>query len=608
MRIWVAPLAAAAIAVAAADARALEAGASTFESGAQLYRQKPIRDQDIPVPPVTVAPAPQPPAMVPETGPGGAQLTFKISKFEVTGNTLLSPSRVDSVLTPYVGDNKKIADVQAARDALQKAYEQDGFLAVSVTIPQQTIESGEVHLEVIEARIGSVEVQNDGIHWFSDDYVRELTPSLYPGAILRREDLEADMTRANSNPDLSVRPVLKGGTEPGTVDVNLVVDDRIPLHGGVTVSNDRTPGSPDWRETTDLSYGNLWGLEHEISAFYTVSPANINDVQIVGGTYRAPMPWSRDQSLFYYVVYSKTANGLVTAPGLSALGNGVNMGLRYQISLPTFGAPPEFSHHLSFGLDRKDVTNTVVSSSSSIVTPITYLPFDLDWTGTWFGEIATASLRLGLSFNRTGLIPGDTTENFQENRGGVNPNNPVTGNYQIGSFSFEGALRLLPVLRTLAAGHFIDLPTPESSFSHDWTLNARARGQWASQPLISTEQYAAGGVDSVRGYLQSEVFGDDAWNIQVEIRAPTLENFFGGYLNERAQFCVFYDAAALYTLSTGPTSVPIPQQNLQGYGIGVRAGLFDHINGAFFIAIPRISDPYTTAGTTRYHLQFSAAF
>jgi len=606
MRIRVAVLAVAAFALGATDARALDAGASTFASGAQLYRRTPVREEDIPVPPVTVAPAPQPTPMVPDTGAGGAQLSFKISNFEVTGNTLLSPSRVDSVLTPYLGEGKKIGDVQAARDALQKAYEGDGFLAVSVTIPQQTIQEGKVRLEVIEARIGSVDVQNEGIHWFSDDYVRELTPSLYPGAILRREDLEADMTHANANPDLSVRPVLKGGTEPGTVDVDLVVDDRIPLHGGVTVSNDRTPGSPDWRETTDLSYGNLWGLEHEIGAFYTVSPANINDVQIVGGTYRAPMPWSRDQSLFYYVVYSKTANGLVTAPGLSALGNGVNMGLRYQIELPTFGAAPEFSHRLSFGVDRKDVTNTVVSSSASIVTPITYLPFSIDYTGTWFGEIATASLRLGLSFNRTGLVPGDTTENFQENRGGVNPNNPVTGNYQIGSFSFEGALRLLPVLRTLAAGHFIDLPKPDSTFSHDWTLNVRARGQWASQPLISTEQFAGGGVDSVRGYLQSEVFGDDAWNTQVEFRAPTLENFFGGYLKERAQFVVFYDAAALYTLSTGGTD--IPQQNLQGYGIGLRAGLFDHVTGAFFIAVPRISTPYTEAGTTRYHLLFSAAF
>jgi len=605
VRIRVAILGVAAFALAATDAPALEAGASTFESGSQLYRRKPVREEDIPVPPVTVAPAPQPSPMVPDTGPG-AQLSFKISNFQVTGNTLLPPSRVDSALTPYLGNDKKLTDVQAARDSLQKAYEADGFLTVSVTIPQQTIEAGTVHLEVIEARIGTVTVQNEGVHWFSDDFVRELTPDLSPGAVLRREDLEADMTRANENPDLRVRPVLKSGSEPGTVDLDLVVDDQIPLHGGVTQSNDRTPGSPDWRTTTSLSYGNLWGLEHEISAFYTVSPANINDVQIVGGTYRAPMPWSREQSLFYYVVYSKTANGLVTAPGLSALGNGVNMGLRYQIVLPTLGAPSEFSHQLSFGVDRKDVTNTVVSGTASIVTPITYLPFSIDYTGTWSGDFAIASLRLGLSFNRTGLVPGDTTENFQENRGGVNPNNPVTGNYQIGSFSFEGALRLLPVLRTLAAGHFIDLPKPDSTFARDWTLNVRARGQWASQPLISTEQFAAGGVDSVRGYLQSELFGDDAWNTQVEFRAPTLENFFGGYLNERAQFVVFYDAAALYTLSTGSTN--IPQQNLQGYGIGVRAGLFDHLTGAFFIAIPRISDPYTTAGTTRYHLQFGATF
>jgi hemolysin activation/secretion protein len=608
MRVLAPLLIVAALATAAWPSRAFDdAGASTFESAARRYRRTPVHEEDIPVPPARVAPAEKPVPMVPDTGPGGAQLAFKISEFLVVGNTLLSPSRVDEVLAPYVGEGKKISDVQAARDAVQKAYDSDGFLTVAVTIPQQTIEAGQVRLQVIEARLGAVNIQNEGVRWFNDKSVHELTPSLTPGAMVRRQDLEADMTAANSNPDRKVRPVLKSGSEPGTVDLDLVVDDRIPLHGTVTFDNEHTPGSPDYRLNNEIRYGNLWGLEHEASVFYQFSPIeNFSDVQIVGGTYRAPMPWSPQQSLFYYVVYSNTKNGLVTAPGLAALGNGINMGLRYQIGLPTFAELEGFTHQLSIGVDRKDVRNTVASPTASIVTPITYLPFSIDYTGTWIGDEVLASLRLGVSFNRTGLIPGDSKENFQANRGGVNPDNPVTGNYGIGSFSLDCALRIPSLVQTLAAGHPIALAKPEKSFADDWTFNVRTRGQVATQPLIPTEQLAVGGVDSVRGYLQSELFGDNGIGAQFEIRAPTLHNFFGGYAKETAQFVVFYDAAVLYTLSAGEGQ--LPKQDIQGYGVGLRAGLFDHINAQIFVGVPRESTPSTQADSPRYHLQFSAGF
>jgi len=606
MRVLAPLLIAATLANAAWPSFADEAGASTFASAARRYRIAPVREEDIPVPPVPAAPK-KPPPMIPDTGAGGAQLTFKISEFVVIGNTLLEPSRVESVLSPYVGEGKKIGDVQAARDALQKAYDEEGFLTVAVSIPQQTIEAGQVRFQVIEARLGAVNIQNDGVRWFSDDFVRELTPSLYPGTVLRRQDLEADMTAANSNPDLKVRPLLKSGSEPGTVDLDLVVDDRIPLHGTVTLDNEHTPGSPDWRVNNELRFGHLWGLDHEGSVFYTFSPfGNFHDVQIVGGTYRAAMPWSARQSLFYYVVYSNTTQGLVTAPGLSALGNGINMGGRYQIPLPTFGVLEGFSHQLSFGVDRKNVRNTVASSTAAIVTPVTYLPFSFDWTGTYIGDEALASLRLGVSFNRTGLIPGDSKENFQENRGGVNPENPVTGNYGIGSFSLDYGIRIPAVLQNLAAGRLIHLAKPTTSFADDWTFDVRSRGQVATQPLIPTEQFTAGGVDSVRGYLQSELFGDNGISAQFEIRAPTLHNFFGGYLKESAQFLVFYDAAVLWTLSTGEGQ--LPKQDIQGYGVGVRATLLDYLSAQIYVGVPRENTPSTQADSPRYHLQFSAGF
>jgi hemolysin activation/secretion protein len=329
------------------------------------------------------------------------------------------------------------------------------------------------------------------------------------------------------------------------------------------------------------------------------------------------MPWSARQSAFYYVTYSDTTNVLPqvipNAPLIFALGSGVTMGLRYQIDLPTFGLPESFTHQISFGLDYKDVRNHLETNSVALEpTPVTYLPISLDYTGTWSGYQSFASLRIGGSFNRTGWVAGDTTPNFEANRVGA------TGNYGIGSFSLDYTLRIPGLLQTLAAGHPIPLPKPDRSFADDWTLHVKARGQVASQPLIPWEEFTAGGVDSVRGYLQSEEFGDNGVNGQFEIRTPTLRNFFGGYAKETAQFVVFYDAAMLWTLNPGEGE--LPSVDMVGYGVGVRASLFDRFNAQIFVGIPQESIPAsvtsnasqatggTKADSPRYHIQISTGF
>src|SRR5262249_49759746 len=54
----------------------------------------------------------------------------------------------------------------------------------------------------------------------------------------------------------------------------------------------------------------------------------------------------------------------------------------------------------------------------------------------------------------------------------------------------------------------------------NWVLTFRADGQWSSEPLISNEQFGAGGVRSVRGYHEGEVFGDNGWHISLEQKTP----------------------------------------------------------------------------------------
>jgi len=103
-------------------------------------------------------------------------------------------------------------------------------------------------------------------------------------------------------------------------------------------------------------------------------------------------------------------------------------------------------------------------------------------------------------------------------------------------------------------------------------LGVKLEGQIADQPLISNEQYSAGGMGSVRGYKESEITGDSAFQGMIELTSPNLAPRFG--LGERFQLVpyAFYDFAALWVKD------PLPEQDaamdLQGAGIGVRGRLF----------------------------------
>ena len=68
----------------------------------------------------------------------------------------------------------------------------------------------------------------------------------------------------------------------------------------------------------------------------------------------------------------------------------------------------------------------------------------------------------------------------------------------------------------------------EQSLPGFWKLALRADGQWASEPLISNEEFGGGGIAGVRGYREGEVFGDTGWRVTTELKFPSYRIGFAG--------------------------------------------------------------------------------
>jgi hemolysin activation/secretion protein len=135
-------------------------------------------------------------------------------------------------------------------------------------------------------------------------------------------------------------------------------------------------------------------------------------------------------------------------------------------------------------------------------------------------------------------------------------------------------------------------------------LYAKVDGQVAGGPLISKEQFTAGGADSVRGYLEAEQAGDDGVHGTLEWRGPQWAAK-GGKLND-LRLLAFMDGAALRVREALPGQTA--RFTLSGAGIGLRVQAWDDLSLAADVAWPFKDTAYTSAGHARLGFRTTVAF
>lgn len=496
---------------------------------------------------------------------------FDVWEFAVSGNTVLEARQVEKAVYPFLGPSRTVADVEQARRALERLYRDAGYGTVVVTIPEQDVEQGVVRLEVLQGSVDRVLVS--GSTYFSPLQIRDAVPSLAPGSVPDLAEVQAEVAAVNAaSADRRITPVLRPGRYPGTVEAELKVDDRLPVHGSLEYSNEYTRDTSRTRATATLSYDNLWQRQHSASLGWQTAPQNRDDVTVLFATYTARLresPWL----VSGYLVDSDTAVSSVGTLGV--LGAGQIAGARFIRPLPPIG---DALQRATFGIDYKDFDESIglVGDQSSIETPVRYGTFSAGWALNFVGE------KSGSEFSVTGVFGprflGNDTEEFASKRSGASS-----------SFAYL----------VLNATH-------ERELWRDTRLRLALRGQVAGAPLISNEQFSIGGASSVRGYLESQVFFDDGLSAQLELISPDWGPRLPGVNTGR--LFAFLDGG------TGRLQDPLPEQDdqsmLLSMGIGLRAQLWRHLSQEIEWAWPlRDSDDGDIeSGDDRVHFSLRYTF
>ena len=161
--------------------------------------------------------------------------TFEVDEYRVEGNTLLPGEEIEAAVYDFLGPGKTAADVERARAALDALYNKHGYPTVSAEIPRQGIADGVVILKITERTVGRLRVT--GSKYSSLDAIRKGAPSLAEGSVPNINAVQHDLAALNLQPDRTVTPVLRAGKAPDTVDVDLQVQDQLPLRASLELDN-----------------------------------------------------------------------------------------------------------------------------------------------------------------------------------------------------------------------------------------------------------------------------------------------------------------------------------------------------------------------------------
>jgi len=504
----------------------------------------------------------------------GNDLIFKIDSFEITGNTLLPEQEINQAMQAMTGPHKTSDDVEKARSALEAFYREKGYPTVLVNIPEQSVTEGIVRLEVIEGRIRIMAVT--GNRYYTKEKIIKDLPSFAPGEILYMPQARRELNIINRNPDFKVAPVLMPGKYPGTVDVEMKVKDKFPLHASLELNNRSTHSTTDLRLNGVIHYDNLWQKEHSISFQFQTSPEDTDEVQALSGSYLLHAPWKDEHLLAVFGVWSDSDTAF--GQDFQVIGKGFLVGIRYVIPLPEYFT---YTHHMTLGIDYKDFEELLDfqetgEESQDETVPITYMPVSFVYGAFLPDGSGQTGFTAGLSLGFRGAA--------NQQRDFENKRYKSRGNYVIAELGLERTQKL------------------PAKFQ-GWV---KLSGRVTDQPLISNEQFNAGGMDSVRGYKESEVLGDNGFQSTVELRSPELMSLMQALDQVNIIPYIFYDYAALRNKD------PLPSEkqpgDLQGAGMGVRGSITRYLTYQVDWGMALSNSDKTESGDSMIHFKVKGSF
>jgi len=451
-------------------------------------------------------------------------MRVQVRKIRITGNTVIPDAELEKIAAPFEHREISNTDLEELRQQLTAHYIKAGYINSGAVIPDQKVTDGVIEIRIVEGRLTRTEIE--GTEHFNPAYFTDRI-ELHAGPPLNIVNLEQELQILLRDPLVkSMNAQLVPGDRPGEAVLKAKVEEAPRYDLGVVVDNKLSPSLGEVKGTLLGSVNNLIGYGDVLEGEFGYADGIPYDVKL---RYRTPIN-ARDTAIGVH--YENTKAKVVESPfnvldiesRLETIGG--------QISHPVYRTPNE-QLVLAGVLERRQ------TKSSLLGVPFSFSP------GVNDGKATVSALRL------------------------------------VGDYIDRGRTQVIAARSTVsigldAFGSTINAEGPDSQFvawlgQFQWVkllgergdqLRVRADAQLTNNPLLPIEQYAVGGLDSVRGYRTFQLLRDYGYTASLEYRIPVFSNPTGA---RNLQFAAYVDTGSARFKDRENTS---PSQ-LTGIGVGL---------------------------------------
>ncbi len=448
-------------------------------------------------------------------------IRFSVDKYDIIGENPLG-QQAYAVLAPFIGDQYGLEGLSAAADALEQALSKQGYSFHRVSLPPQELFSGSVILEIVQFRIGAIEVT--GNKHFNADNIKRSIPALKEGEAPNTTQVSQSVKAANTNASKSIVLRFNEGEEPDTIDAELKVIDKNPQTYFMSLDNSGGHATEPVRMTLGYQHGNLFNLDHSMTLTVTTAPKDTDTATQFGVSYQIPF-YEYASRLSFLVSDSESNTGEVGNNNLIT-GKGSVFGMTYSQSV---FASSKVDQNWSIGITYKLFDNTLINTTTKVLS----LPLELAYNFSHRGAKSIVSGGLSVSSNiQSGANNTDLAyKNARDNN--------ATSSWQAVRYHLSY----------------------DYLFKQDWLLHIGLTGQSSGDSLISGEQFGVGGSASLRGFEERSINGDEGHNIRVELWMPSIS---------QVRLLIFADSANIKLKESDALSNSGLDADVASVGLGLR--------------------------------------
>lgn len=401
-----------------------------------------------------------------------------VKSIELEGVETFPEEDFRPILAKY--ENREVFESEL-KDGLTKEitreYLKRGVIAACF-IPPHEITEGVVKLQVIESKMGNLEVTK--ARFYPRDRLKFYWP-IKAGKVLRYDKISRALQFMNKNPDREVKATLLAGKNPGTTDVLLDQKDKFPIHVTASLDNEGSVSTGKMRTGAGLVDNNALGLDDTMLAGYSGAdhsagwyiyhklPVSSFGTNVVYGYSRTTAEPAKEFKVYDIGSEAETASAFVYQDiyqkdnYMGAVYAGIDAKNKHVVSPPLGG---------TLNVDKLRIVRTGISLINRDGNAFTYIK---------------PQLSQGLNF---------------------------LGALRKNEFSSRGA------------GNTFSTFNLDAQFVYRFKNNIRSQvrftGQAASEKLTPQEELFMGGIDSVRGYPSGDFLADTGFASNFELLVPAF--------------------------------------------------------------------------------------